>query len=163
MAFNTGYGNFNGGFNSGFNNTGKSVGYPNMNKVYYVSNLEEVKAFRLFPDGSITYFPCPADGCIYTKLVDINGVPTIQKFVPENANSTNLTAESAISALNNRVSELERIVQSATFNISTNATNAESANGSITTANAGNVSKQPGFISPAATTANAISGNGKQS
>lgn len=48
---------------------------PLMMKGRTVASLDEVKAAQIDLDGSLTYFPCPADNCIYAKAININGYP----------------------------------------------------------------------------------------
>lgn len=56
---------------------------PPIVKGRVVTSLEEVKASQVDFDGSMTYFPCIAENCIYTKCIDLNGLPSIQKYVIE--------------------------------------------------------------------------------
>lgn len=102
-------------------------------KTFVVSSLAEVQAFRVPCDGNLVYFPCPADNCIYTKVVDLSGVPCIQKYVPENVQSANqnFATVDMLSTLAQRVSTLEGAMRNVqpNANASTNATaNAESIN-----------------------------------
>ena len=53
---------------------------PLMMKGRTVASLDEVKAAQIDLDGSLTYFPCPADNCIYAKAIDMNGMPVIQTY-----------------------------------------------------------------------------------
>lgn len=53
---------------------------PLMMKGRTVASLDEVKAAQIDLDGSLTYFPCPADSCIYAKYIDMNGMPVIQNY-----------------------------------------------------------------------------------
>ena len=82
------------GFQQPYQNSIPQQNVPNMNmnpnmyrppvvKGRIVSSLEEVKASQVDFDGSITYFPCVAENCIYTKGIDLNGLPIIQKYVLE--------------------------------------------------------------------------------
>ena len=37
-----------------------------------VSNIEEARSALIDMDGSITFFPCLSENCIYTKAIDLN-------------------------------------------------------------------------------------------
>ena len=84
-----------------------------------VASLDEVKAAQIDLDGSLTYFPCPADSCIYAKYIDMNGMPVIQNYklslekepVPKRYADAEL-----VEALQQKVNSLERYVKGETVN-----------------------------------------------
>ena len=84
---------------------------PLMMKGRTVASLDEVKAAQIDLDGSLTYFPCPADNCIYAKAIDMNGMPVIQtyklSFEKEAVPKRYADAE-VVEALQQKVSSLER-------------------------------------------------------
>ena len=108
-------------------------------KTFVVSSLAEVQAFRVPCDGNLVYFPCPADNCIYTKVVDLTGVPCIQKYVPENVQSANrnFATVDMLSTLAQRVSTLEGAMR----NVQPNATNINEHANASTNATAATTNK----------------------
>lgn len=92
---------------------------PLMMKGRTVASLDEVKAAQIDLDGSLTYFPCPADSCIYAKYIDMNGMPVIQNYklslekepVPKRYADAEL-----VEALQQKVNSLERYVKGETVN-----------------------------------------------
>lgn len=88
-----------------------------------VSNIDEARSAIVDMDGSTTFFPCPANGCIYTKSIDLNGnmILSIFRLVKEpvqdetSAQLTNLSA---------RVEAIENYLKGATTNEPANANTA---------------------------------------
>lgn len=76
-----------------------------------VSSVDEVKAALIDLDGSNTFFPCPAENCIYVKSIDLNGSPVVQKFSLERPQQRSQYLElDIIQQLVQRVTRLETIV-----------------------------------------------------
>ena len=76
-----------------------------------VSSVDEVKAALIDLDGSNTFFPCPAENCIYVKSIDLNGSPVVQKFALERPEQRSQYLElNIIQQLIQRVTKLETIV-----------------------------------------------------
>lgn len=87
---------------------------PLMMKGRTVASLDEVKAAQIDLDGSLTYFPCPADNCIYAKAIDMNGMPVIQtyklSFEKEAVPKRYADAE-VVEALQQKVTSMERYLK----------------------------------------------------
>lgn len=45
-----------------------------------VTSVDEVRASQIALDGSISYFPSPAENKIYAKFVGMNGLPIIKMY-----------------------------------------------------------------------------------
>lgn len=106
---------------------------PLMMKGRTVASLDEVKAVQIDLDGSLTYFPCPADSCIYAKYIDMNGMPVIQNYKlsqeKEPAPKRYADAET-VEELQQKVNSLERYMKGETINANEpihNDTNLQSA------------------------------------
>ena len=119
-----------------------------------VSSADEVKAAIVDLDGSPTFFPCPAETCIYVKSIDLNGSPVIQKFVPEQPQQQPQYAEmNIVEQLIQRVTRLEQNLplnmEGGINNVQSNANDANDGAAEqqrqSNAGNAGNVGKQPGF------------------
>lgn len=54
-----------------------------------VSNIDEAKVAQVPMDGSPIYFPCPAEGKIYVKSMDTNGMAVFNVYSLE-TNATNV-------------------------------------------------------------------------
>lgn len=54
-----------------------------------VSNIDEAKVAQVPMDGSPIYFPCPAEGKIYVKSMDNNGMAVFNVYSLE-TNATNV-------------------------------------------------------------------------
>ncbi|WP_455655896.1 hypothetical protein [Phascolarctobacterium sp.] len=92
---------------------------PLMMKGRTVASLDEVKAAQIDLDGSLTYFPCPADNCIYAKAIDINGMPVIQTYKLSNdqaAAPKRYADAETVEALQQKVKSLERYLKGETQN-----------------------------------------------
>lgn len=80
-----------------------------------VSSVEEARSAIIDMDGSTTFFPCPANGCIYAKTIDLNGnmIFNVFKLVrepiqdPTSVQLTNLSA---------RVGAIENFLKGASKN-----------------------------------------------
>lgn len=74
-----------------------------------VTGMEEARASQIPLDGSVSYFPSPAENKIYAKGIDMNGLPvflTYELKMPSNPNSDNIVT-SQFSAIENRLTVLE--------------------------------------------------------
>lgn len=90
-----------------------------------VSSADEVKAALVDLDGSMTFFPCPGENCIYIKSIDLNGSPVIQKFILEQPKKEPQYAELAIvQQLNQRIIALENVMKGGILNVQSNANDA---------------------------------------
>ena len=52
-------------------------------KGYMVTSVDEARAAQYDLDGSVTYFPSPAENKIYAKSIDMQGLPVFVEFVPK--------------------------------------------------------------------------------
>lgn len=96
---------------------------PLMMKGRTVASLDEVKAAQIDLDGSLTYFPCPADNCIYAKAIDMNGMPVIQTYklsFEKEAIPKRYADAEVVEALQQKVSSLERYMNMKGENINAN-------------------------------------------
>lgn len=84
-----------------------------------VSNVNEAMSAFIEMDGSVTYFPCPADGCIYSKAIDLNGnmVFNTYRLVQEPIQNP---IDQQIQTLSARVEELENYVKGMSSNVKSN-------------------------------------------
>ena len=84
-----------------------------------VTGIDEAKASQIPLDGTISYFPAPSENKIYTKSLDMNGLPVFLTYELKMQNSTNLIPQteeksqfdvlnSRISALENKLKEIQR-------------------------------------------------------
>lgn len=86
-----------------------------------VSNVDEVKAAPIDLDGSMTYFPCPAENCIYAKSIDLNGRAVLMKYSAELPQQAPQYAEAGtVSALAQRVQALENLMKGGNINAQSN-------------------------------------------
>lgn len=53
---------------------------PPIIKGRIVMGVEEAKAAQIDLDGTSTFFPCPAEGKIYEKSIDLNGLPVFRVY-----------------------------------------------------------------------------------
>lgn len=92
-----------------------------------VTNADEVKAAPIDLDGSITFFPCPAENCIYAKSIDLNGGALLQKFVLEQPKQQPQYAEvAALQQLTDRVIKLENYLKGGNDNVQSNTVTEQS-------------------------------------
>lgn len=94
-----------------------------------VTNADEVKAAPIDLDGSITFFPCPAENCIYAKSIDLNGGALLQKFILEQPKQQPQYAEiTQLQQLTDRVIRLENFLKGGNDNVQSNANVNEQSN-----------------------------------
>lgn len=48
---------------------------------HLVTGIEEARAAQVMLDGTPSYFPSPAEGKIYEKSIDLNGMPVFKVYV----------------------------------------------------------------------------------
>lgn len=84
-----------------------------------VTGVEEAKASQIPLDGTVSYFPSPAENKIYAKGIDMNGLPTFLTYELKMQNQNNINTEFAenpqiddlkcrILALENKFKEMEK-------------------------------------------------------
>lgn len=107
-----------------------------------VTNIEEARAAQIDFDGSMSYFPCPAERKIFAKGLDLNGNPVFEVYQLVTGNVQQQPAyveSSAFMALQQRVEQLEAALKGANNNVyAVNANNEQSQSAS---ANAADVRK----------------------
>lgn len=98
-----------------------------------VTGMEEARASQIPLDGTISYFPSPAENVIYAKTIDMQGLPvflTYELRMPQtSANQMPKTAQNVqISDLVCRIDVLEQKIKELTNHeptINANGTNAQ--------------------------------------
>ena len=80
-----------------------------------VTGLDEARAAQIDFDGSVSYFPSPAEGKIYAKSIDLNGMPS---FLTYTLQTTPAPQESApqghtlgLEVLDKRLQEVEKVLK----------------------------------------------------
>ena len=79
-----------------------------------VTGMEEARAAQIDLDGSVSVFPSPSEHRIYTKTIDINGNPVFevyQKTTMQEAKAPAYADSEAVAALQQRVEQLEKMIQ----------------------------------------------------
>lgn len=112
-----------------------------------VTNIEEARAAQIDFDGSMSYFPCPAERKIFAKGLDLNGNPVFEVYqlVTGNIQQQPAYVESgAFMALQQRVEQLEAALKGANNNVQPYAVNANNEQSQSAGTNAADVRQQPG-------------------
>ena len=112
-----------------------------------VTNIEEARAAQIDFDGSMSYFPCPAERKIFAKGLDLNGNPVFEVYQLVTGNVQQQPAyveSSAFMALQQRVEQLEAALKGANNNVQPYAVNANNEQPQPAGANAADVQQQPG-------------------
>lgn len=75
-----------------------------------VTSIEEAKAAPVDLDGTITFFPCPAEGKVFEKSTDLNGAPVFRVYQIVNPQEQKpIYAErNSVDKLTERVEKLEK-------------------------------------------------------
>lgn len=92
---------------------------PQLVKGRVVAGLDEAKAAQFDLDGTPSYFPSPAEGKIYVKHIDFNGLPVfnVYQLVENKPNQPVVYAEqNTVMALQKRVDQLESLLKGVTNN-----------------------------------------------
>lgn len=76
-----------------------------------VSGLEEARAAQIDFDGSVSYFPCPSEGKIYTKSIDLNGMPVFMTYAVQEAPQPLYADGTALGEIKARLSAVERVLK----------------------------------------------------
>lgn len=74
-----------------------------------VTGIEEARAAQISLDGTPSFFPSPAEGKVYEKSIDLNGMP-IFKVYALSTTPKQVPVADTIAALENKVAELEKAV-----------------------------------------------------
>lgn len=93
-----------------------------------VTGIEEAKASQIPLDGTISYFPSPAENVIYAKTIDMQGLPVFLVYelkMQESANQNQKNAKNIdFSEFDRRISAIEQKIKELTNNESTTYANA---------------------------------------
>lgn len=84
---------------------------PQALKGRVVTGIDEAKAAQIDLDGSSTFFPCPAEGKIYEKSIDLNGLPVFRVYQlsnPQEQKQVVYAERSYVDNLIQRVDKLEK-------------------------------------------------------
>lgn len=73
-----------------------------------VSNVEEAKSAFIDLDGSITYFPCVSDNCIYTKSIGLDGQAIFKTYRLVEQPQMSMPS---MQTLEQRIARLERVLE----------------------------------------------------
>ena len=76
-----------------------------------VTGMDEAKAAQIDLDGTSTFFPCPAEGKIYEKSIDLNGLPVFRVYQlsnPQEQQQVVYAERSCVDNLIQRVDKLEK-------------------------------------------------------
>ena len=75
------------------------------------TGMDEAKAAQIDLDGTSTFFPCPAEGKIYEKSIDLNGLPVFRVYQlsnPQEQKQVVYAERSCVDNLIQRVDKLEK-------------------------------------------------------
>lgn len=84
---------------------------PQALKGRVVTGVDEAKAAQIDLDGTSTFFPCPAEGKIYEKSIDLNGLPMFRVYQlvnPQEQKQVVYAERSCVDNLIQRVDNLEK-------------------------------------------------------
>ena len=80
---------------------------------HLVTGIEEARAAQVMLDGTPSYFPSPAEGKIYEKSIDLNGMPVFKTYVVSKEPPKQEAAPAgALAALQAKVEEMEKTLNS---------------------------------------------------
>lgn len=85
----------------------------NVLKGRVVSNIEEARSALIDMDGSITFFPCLSDNCIYTKAIGLDGqaIFKVYRLVENTAAIPEYADMSTVRSLEERIALLEGVLK----------------------------------------------------
>ena len=95
-----------------------------------VTGMEEARAAQIDLDGSVSVFPSPSEHRIYTKTIDINGNPVFevyQKTTMQEAKAPVYADSGVVAALQQRVEQLEMMIQGVVKNDESHAISTSNA------------------------------------
>ena len=91
---------------------------PQALKGRIVTGIDEAKAAQIDLDGSSTFFPCPAEGKIYEKSIDLNGLPVFRVYQlsnPQEQKQPVYAERNSVDRLAERVDKLEKQLQGGAY------------------------------------------------
>lgn len=83
-----------------------------------VTGMDEAKAAQIDLDGTSTFFPCPAEGKIYEKSIDLNGLPMFRVYQlnnPQEQKQPVYAERNSVDRLAERVDKLEKQLQGGAY------------------------------------------------
>lgn len=85
----------------------------NVLKGRVVSNIEEARSALIDMDGSITFFPCLSDNCIYTKSIGLDGqaIFKVYRLVENNSAIPEYADMNTVRSLEERIALLEGVLK----------------------------------------------------
>lgn len=72
-----------------------------------VMGVEEARAAQIDFDGSVSYFPCPAENKIYSKSTDLNGMPVFLTYVLQEP----VPAADGLADIKTRLAKIEDVLK----------------------------------------------------
>lgn len=84
----------------------------NILKGHIVTNVDEAKAAQIDFDGSVSYFPCPAENRIYAKCIGMDGMPVFLAYeIQKPAAPVQYADSNMVNDLRARVEQLEKVMR----------------------------------------------------
>lgn len=83
-----------------------------------VTSVDEAKAAQVDLDGSSTYFPAPAEGKIYEKLIGMDGLPVFRVYAIQQGTEQKQPVyadNNVVIALQRRIEKLEQQIGGMTY------------------------------------------------
>lgn len=74
-----------------------------------VTGMDEAKAAQIDLDGTSTFFPCPAEGKIYEKSIDLNGLPVFRVYQLSNPQEQKQVVYAERSCVDNLIQRVDRL------------------------------------------------------
>ena len=90
---------------------------PPVIKGRIVTSIDEARAAQIDLDGTSTYFPSPAEGKIYEKLIGLDGMPIFRVYEIKQANEQKpvYAEKNIVLALQARIEKLEHQIGGMTY------------------------------------------------
>lgn len=82
-----------------------------------VTSIDEARAAQIDLDGTSTYFPAPAEGKIYEKLIGLDGMPIFRVYEIQQAKAQEpvYAENNVVLALQRRIEKLEQQIGGMTY------------------------------------------------
>lgn len=83
-----------------------------------VTSIDEAKAAQVDLDGSSTYFPAPAEGKVYEKLIGMDGLPVFRVYTLQESGAQKQPVyadNNVVIALQRRIEKLEEQIGGMTY------------------------------------------------
>lgn len=89
-----------------------------------VASVDEARAAQIDFDGSLNFFPCPAEKKIYVKSIGLDGLPVFEVYSLAGNGQPVYVENTVFKALENRVAQIEAVMKGANNNVQPDAINA---------------------------------------